>query len=164
MGRRRDEPRIVQQTKRNVTSDGVVQMRCDARKSRRSGMDREREMGAGGDRGKRTGERERERKYRVLGLGVIFLRQIDKTLITSLSRHRRDLPINPQTGQLGPHLFSIPLLLFARHTCHRSRSTTPSLAHSALSLDPLPSPLLLLLPPLSRLDLLRLLFGAAMSH
>jgi hypothetical protein len=25
-----DEPRIVQQTKRNVTSDGVVQMRCNA--------------------------------------------------------------------------------------------------------------------------------------
>jgi len=49
--RKKDEPRIVQQTKRNVTSDGVVQMRrrCNARRSRRSRMDREGEMGAGGE-------------------------------------------------------------------------------------------------------------------
>jgi len=45
--RKKDQPRIVQQTKRNVTSDGVVQMRCNARRSRRSGMNREEEMGAG---------------------------------------------------------------------------------------------------------------------
>jgi hypothetical protein len=81
---------------------------------------------------------------------VILCRQIDNCLIHSrlgaISRYR-------QTGQLGPHLFSIPLLLFARHISDLNSFPCPTL------LDPPP-----LLPPLSRLELFRLLFSAAMSN
>jgi hypothetical protein len=121
------------------------------RRSRRSRVYREREMGAG--EGWEVGD-EREGKERIeCSTGGDPYRQIDKSLIPS-TRFSRPGAISRYrlTGQLGPHLFSIPPLLFARHTCHRSRSTP--------SLPPLTSTLLS--PPLSLQT--RLLFSAAMSR
>ena len=87
---------------------------------------------------------------------MILNGQIDKSLIPSI-RFSRPGAISRyrQTGQLGPHRFSIPLLLFARHTCqieiqspHSLLTSTPSSPLSSLSPD----------------DLLRMLFSPAMSH
>ena len=133
--RKKDQPWIVQQTKRSVKSDGCCTRR-DATQGeyRRYGMDRE-ERWAPVERGERR-ERERERKYRVLELGVILHRPNRQRSYTS--RPRRDLPILTNWETWSPLILHSTSSFYPSHLPQIEIRLPPSLG--PLSLIP-PSPL-----------------------
>jgi hypothetical protein len=102
--REKDQPRIVQQTKRKVKSDDVVQMRCNARRSRRSGKSgRERRAP-----GRREERREGKGKESAASAWGDLSGQTSRVLYPQLSPDTGAISRYRQSGQLGPHLFSIP--------------------------------------------------------